>query len=119
MKVQDSISFKARYKIDFVNYDYIKGLQKAAILKSALLSVGEKNILIEPDISLKKILVTTSQDTDNFTKELAEIKAKDIHFVKRSILKIELMHKYLDYAIEFGEKQIELLKNTMKKELNI
>lgn len=117
MKINDKVSFKAKFKINNTKpYDAFIYLNK---LKDQLSVIDEPNVNVVYDNLVKRILVTSSTDTDNFVKELKEIDVQDISAKDHSILKSNLIGKYIDGAIEFGNDTIELLKKSTKNILKI
>lgn len=109
--VQNSVSFKQRYVID--SQDILKGVGYRQFLKDCLSGVGEKDIFSQDSQPLKKILVTTGEDTAQFLKEYTNLNSLDITVGAFNEAKANLIGKYFNGAIEFGEKQIEAFKNIL------
>lgn len=117
MKIRDKVSFNAKFKIDNTKpYDAFIYLNK---LKDQLSVIDEPKVNVVYDNLVKRILVTSSTDTDNFAKELKEIDVQDISAKDHSILKSNLIGKYIDDAIEFGEEKCAELTTLVKQTLGL
>lgn len=117
MNISDKVSFKAKFKIDNTKpYDACIYLNK---LKDQLSVIDEPNVNVVYDNFVKRILVTSSTDTDNFVKDLKEIDIQDISYKEHFELKSNLIGKYIDGAIEFGEEKCTELTNLVKQALGI
>ena len=117
MKIRDKVSFNAKFKID--NTDPYKAFIYLSKLKDQLSVIDEPNVNVVYDKLIKRILITSSTDTDNFEKDLKEIDVQDISTKDHSILKSSLIGKYIDDAIEFGEEKCIELTTLVKKTLGI
>lgn len=119
MKIQNQndISFKQRYVINYKTD--LQGSSSTEVLKGYLKFFGESNIYSQSDDLTNKIIVTTGSDTSKLIYDMSSICNKDI-MVRNFRTKMSiLMEKHFDGAVEFGEKQAQAIKDSIKNILKI
>lgn len=120
MKIQsgqnNTPSFQSKYKIDLKNYE--KGTQHLKKLEQYLSILGENKPLLKQDLTKNRLLVTTGKDSIKLSNEIETLHNREKYPENFKEIRSQLLDKYFDSAIEFGEKQISKIENDLSKKLN-